>query len=49
MGFGLTPYWVEKINAIRPTGAEATIIVVSDIEKSILLRFHIKIMASIGW
>lgn len=49
MGFGLTPYWVEKINAIRPTGAEATIIVVSDIEKSILLRFHIKIIASIGW
>ena len=38
----------EKINAIRPTGAEATIIVVSETEKSILLRFHIKIIASIG-
>ena len=49
IGLGFTPYWVEKINAIKPTGAEATIIVVSETEKSILLRFHIKIIASIGW
>ena len=38
---GFTPYWVEKINAINPTGADATMMVVSANEKSILSKLHI--------
>ena len=48
IALGLTSYWVEKIKAIKPTGAEATIIVVSDIENSIPLKFHIIKIAIIG-
>ena len=41
IALGFTPYWVEKINAINPTGADATMMVVSANEKSILSKFHI--------
>ena len=30
IAFGFTPYWLENINAINPTRAEVTIIVVSE-------------------
>ena len=49
IAFGLIPYWVENINAINPTGAEATIIVVSDISKLISCIVQIINIASNGW
>ena len=48
IAFGLTSYWVEKTRAIKPTGAAATIIAVSDIENSISFKFHITNIAING-
>ena len=49
MALGFTQYWVEKIKAINPTGEAATIIVVSEVENSILFIFHIINLAKSGW
>ena len=49
MALGFTPYWVEKTKAINPTGAAATIIVVSEVENSMLFIFHIIKIAKSGW
>ena len=38
---GFTPYRLENINAINPTGADAIIIVVSEMLKSILFIVQI--------
>ena len=46
---GFTPYWLENINEINPTGADATIIVFSEILKSILFIFQIINIAKNGW
>ena len=48
IAFGLTLYWAEKTRAINPTGAAATIIVVSDIENSISFKCHIIKIATNG-
>ena len=48
IALGFTPYWVEKINAINPTGADATMMVVSAKEKSILSKLHIMKINKIG-
>ena len=46
---GFTPYCVENIKAINPTEIEATIMLVSEILKSMSKIFHIINIDKIGW
>ena len=46
---GFTPYCVENIKAINPTEIEATIMLVSEILKSMPKILYIINIAKIGW